>query len=161
MAVMAEPRPPVLHPALICVADVDTRLTCSSCCPMCRYYMRDRRAGERGVKVRLLVSHWGAKPKSAALRSVQALAAHPNIEVRVLTVPAWSGGEIPFARVTHAKFMVADGRTAWVGTSNWEGDYFLKTRNVAIVAEGGALAPRLDKIFADDWSSAYTAPLAK
>ena len=47
MAVMADMRPPVLHPALICVADVDTRLTCSACCPVCRHYTRDRRLGER------------------------------------------------------------------------------------------------------------------
>lgn len=120
-----------------------------------------RRAADRGVKVRLLVSHWGAKPNTAERRSIEALASRPNIAVRVLTIPPWSGGEIPFARVSHAKYMVADGRTAWIGTSNWEGDYFLRTRNVAIVAEGGLLGPRLDKIFDDGWSSAYASPLAQ
>ncbi|MBX3260834.1 MAG: hypothetical protein KF782_14205 [Labilithrix sp.] len=118
-----------------------------------------RRAAARGVRVRLLVSHWGAKAGSHARRSIEELSAAPNVEVRVLTIPPWSGGEIPFARVAHAKYMVVDGRAAWIGTSNWEGDYFLKTRNVAIVAEGGALPPRLARVFDDGWSSAYAAPL--
>lgn len=119
-----------------------------------------RRAAARGVRVRLLVSHWGAKAGGRARRALEALSTAPNVEVRVLTVPPWSGGEIPFSRVAHAKYMVVDGRAAWIGTSNWEGDYFLKTRNVAIVAEGGALPPRLARVFEDGWSSAYAAPLA-
>jgi phosphatidylserine/phosphatidylglycerophosphate/cardiolipin synthase-like enzyme len=111
------------------------------------------------VKVRLLVSHWGANAGSPPRRSIEALSTLANVEVRVFTIPPWSGGEIPFARVAHAKYLVVDDRAAWIGTSNWEGDYFLKTRNVAIVAEGGALPPRLGRVFEDGWSSSYAAPL--
>jgi hypothetical protein len=39
--------PPPRQPALICVADVDTRLSCSCYCAVCPYYLRDRRVGER------------------------------------------------------------------------------------------------------------------
>ena len=35
------------QPALICVADVDTRLACSCYCAVCPYYLRDRRIFER------------------------------------------------------------------------------------------------------------------
>ena len=35
------------QPPLICVADVDTRLSCSCYCAVCPYYLRDRRIGER------------------------------------------------------------------------------------------------------------------
>jgi hypothetical protein len=35
-----------LHP-MLCVADVDTRLTCSTFCAVCVFYVRDRRVGER------------------------------------------------------------------------------------------------------------------
>ncbi|MBX3219229.1 MAG: hypothetical protein KF795_01845 [Labilithrix sp.] len=119
-----------------------------------------RRAATRGVRVRLLVSHWGTNAGTPARSSVEALAAVPNVEVRVLTVPPWSGGAIPFARVAHAKYMLADGRAAWIGTSNWEGDYFLKSRNVAIVVEGGSLPSRLARVFDDGWSSAYATPFS-
>jgi phosphatidylserine/phosphatidylglycerophosphate/cardiolipin synthase-like enzyme len=115
-----------------------------------------RRAAARGVRVRLLVSHWGAR--GHARLALEAIAAR-GIDVRILEIPRWSGGEIPFARVAHAKFMVVDGATAWIGTSNWEGDYFLKTRNVAVVASGGSVPGRLARVFEDDWSSAYTKPL--
>jgi phosphatidylserine/phosphatidylglycerophosphate/cardiolipin synthase-like enzyme len=117
-----------------------------------------RRAAARGVRVRLLVSHWGVRGHSRA--SVEALAAN-GVDVRVLEIPRWSGGEIPFARVAHAKFMVVDGTTAWIGTSNWEGDYFLKTRNVAIVASGGGVPERLGRVFEDDWASPYTKPMTE
>ncbi len=119
-----------------------------------------RRAAARGVHVRLLVSHWGAKAGSHARASIEALASVPGVDVKVLTIPPWSGGEIPFARVAHAKYLVVDDRTAWIGTSNWEGDYFLKSRNVGIVAEGGALGPRLARVFEDGWSSPHAAELA-
>jgi len=32
---------------MLCVADVDTRLQCSTYCAVCVYYVRDRRIGER------------------------------------------------------------------------------------------------------------------
>ncbi len=56
-----------------------------------------RRAAARGVKVRLVVSDW--ETGSAALKDLQALARVPGIEVKRSTVPEWSGGYIPFARV--------------------------------------------------------------
>jgi hypothetical protein len=32
---------------MLCVADVDTRLRCSTYCAACVYYVRERRVGER------------------------------------------------------------------------------------------------------------------
>jgi phosphatidylserine/phosphatidylglycerophosphate/cardiolipin synthase-like enzyme len=120
-----------------------------------------RRAAARGVKVRMLISHWGANAGSHNRKSIDALIGVPNVEIRILTIPPYSKGEIPFARVAHAKYMLVDGgEKAWIGTSNWEGDYFLKTRNIAVVTEGGALGKRLDRIFEDGWTSTYAAPLA-
>ncbi|MBX3226293.1 MAG: hypothetical protein KIT84_43080 [Labilithrix sp.] len=114
-----------------------------------------RRAAARGVRVRLVVSSWADKEDNHALR---ALASVPNVEVRVMTIPPWSGGEIPFARVTHAKFLLLDRASAWIGTSNWEGDYFLKSRNVAIVTDAPNVVAPLSRIFDGDW--AFSAALA-
>jgi phosphatidylserine/phosphatidylglycerophosphate/cardiolipin synthase-like enzyme len=115
-----------------------------------------RRASGRGVRVRLLVSHWGAKDADLA-RLARDLPA-PS-QVRILTIPPWSGGEIPFARVAHAKYAVVDAERSWVGTSNWEGDYFLASRNVSVFVEGPSFAATLDRVFEDGWTSAYAAPL--
>jgi phosphatidylserine/phosphatidylglycerophosphate/cardiolipin synthase-like enzyme len=118
-----------------------------------------RRAAARGVHVRLLVSEWASKPGSDSRAVLEDLAKVPNVEVRVIVIPKWSGGEIAFARVAHAKYMVVDGARAWVGTSNWEGDYFTKSRNVGVIVEGGKLPGRLDGIFGDGWGGVYGKPL--
>ncbi len=117
-----------------------------------------RRAAGRGVHVRLLVSHWALRNEDgrAALR---ALSAVPNVEVRVITIPEASTGEIPFARVAHAKTLVVDARASWVGTSNWEGDYFLSSRNVALVVESPAFTASLARVFEDAWKAPITKPL--
>ncbi len=113
-----------------------------------------RRASARGVKVRLLVSEWALKD-SDMLKDLASV-----IEIGVIKIPAWSGGEIPFARVAHAKYMVVDGQAAWVGSSNWEGDYFLKSRNVGVIISGGGKIPaRLATFFEENWKSSYVAPL--
>jgi len=112
-----------------------------------------RDAAARGVEVRLLVSDWcKAEGTVEGLQSLQCL---PGIEVRFVTIPEWSGGFQPFARVVHAKYMVVDSARAWIGTSNWEESYFTKGRNVGLLLEGAALAGRLARFFERTWTSAY------
>ncbi|MBX3190806.1 MAG: hypothetical protein KF819_27660 [Labilithrix sp.] len=117
-----------------------------------------RRAAARGVRVRVLVSDWSSKPGSDGRKALDALASN-GVDVRVIAIPPWSGGEIPFARVAHAKYLIVDGASAWVGTSNWEGDYFFKSRNAGVVVTGGKLPARLDGVFEDGWTSPYAKPL--
>ena len=114
-----------------------------------------KRAAARGVEVELLVADWSKR--KGIIEGLQALQSPPGLTVKLLTIPPWSGGFIPFARVAHAKYMVVDGERAWVGTSNWERDYFTKTRNVGLIIEGEVFARRLDRFFADNWNSSYAA----
>ena len=116
-----------------------------------------RRAAARGVHVRVIVSDWSSKPGSDGRAALEDLSKSPNIEIRILTIPKFSGGDIPFARVAHAKYLVVDNRVAWVGSSNWEGDYFTKTRNVGVIMQSPRIATRLDGVFGDGW--ALAAPL--
>jgi len=117
------------------------------------------RAANRGVEVHVLVADWAVKPGSDARAALEELARTPNVTLRVVTIPAWSKGDIPFARVAHAKYLVTDDEHAWIGTSNWEGDYFTKTRNVGVFVDGGRLPRQLASVFADVWSSAYAKAL--
>lgn len=112
-----------------------------------------RRAAVRGVKVQLLLADW-SKSKGT-IEGLQSLQVVPGIDVRLSTVPQWSGGFVPFARVGHAKYMVVDGRRAWIGTGNWEGDYFFNSRNAGLIVESAAIGARLDRYFADAWGSPY------
>ena len=110
-----------------------------------------RRAAERGVHVRFLVSDWQADGDRMA--AVQSLAAVPGIEVGMSVVPEWSGGYIPFARVEHCKFLVADSLHTWIGTSNWGPDYFAASRNVAVSIEHPGIARIARETFEISWSS--------
>ncbi len=110
-------------------------------------------AAARGVEVQMLLSHWSQRPgKIEGLQSLQAI---PGITVKLMTIPEWSGGFIPFARVVHAKYLVVDGRKSWIGTSNWEHDYFFASRNVGLLIEGESIATRLDRFFLSGWTSEY------
>lgn len=114
-----------------------------------------KRASARGVKVELMLADW-AKRKGT-IESLQALHAPPGLTVKLVTIPRASSGFIPFARVVHAKYMVVDGEVAWLGTSNWERDYFTDTRNVGLIIEGPAFALMLERFFADTWQGPYSA----
>jgi phosphatidylserine/phosphatidylglycerophosphate/cardiolipin synthase-like enzyme len=115
-----------------------------------------KRAAARGVEVKLLVADWGKR--KGTIEGLQALQwGVPGLTVKLVTIPRWSGGFIPFARVVHAKYMVVDGERAWLGTSNWERDYFTQSRNVGVIVEGEAFATQLERFFGDTWASPYAA----
>lgn len=112
-----------------------------------------RRAAQRGVQVQLLLSDWSKR--KGTIEGLQSLQTIPGIDVRMSTIPPFSGGFVPFARVAHAKYMVVDGRRAWLGTSNWEGDYFTQSRNAGLVIDSPRIGERLDRYFASVWGSTY------
>jgi len=104
-----------------------------------------RRAAVRGVRVHVMLSNWQKAAKK--IGAAQALARVPGIEVRFVNVPAAEGGFIPFARVVHAKYLVIDDSLVWLGTSNWGGDYFFKSRNVGVLVRSPRLAKQLIGVF--------------
>jgi phosphatidylserine/phosphatidylglycerophosphate/cardiolipin synthase-like enzyme len=112
------------------------------------------RAADRGVKVELALADWGKR--AGTIEHLQKLHAPARgLTVKLVTIPQHSGGHIPFARVIHAKYLVADGRAGWVGTSNWEKSYFHGSRNVGVVVEGEALAAQLEAFHRTLWESPY------
>jgi phosphatidylserine/phosphatidylglycerophosphate/cardiolipin synthase-like enzyme len=116
-----------------------------------------REAAARGVKIKILVSHWSTEePLVAGLKSLSIM---PGVEARVITIPEASTGTIPFSRVTHSKYAVFDGKTLWLGTSNWAGGYLDQSRNLEVVVKDDALAARAAAVQKHLWDSAYTVPL--
>ncbi len=112
-----------------------------------------RAAAARGVQVELLVADWNKRPP--ALADLQSLQRVPGIQVRMATIPPASDGFIPFARVIHSKLMIVDGQTTWIGTSNFSGDYFYKSRNLGVIVDGAPFAADVGRIFRDLWGSTY------
>lgn len=114
-------------------------------------------AAARGVEVRLLVADWCKR--KGTIEGLQALEPLDHLAVRMATIPQAASGFIPYARVIHAKYMVVDGNQCWVGTSNWERDYFHESRNFGVFVEGAAFGKELQGFFDSGWSSPYSAPV--
>jgi phosphatidylserine/phosphatidylglycerophosphate/cardiolipin synthase-like enzyme len=117
-----------------------------------------RRAAARGARVRIIISDW--ETGSSGLQALQALTRVPGIEVKLSTVPEWSGGYVSFGRVEHCKYVVADTLWTWVGTSNWSPDYFHSSRNLAVTMRNRPLARDARAIFETSWQSPGAARLA-
>jgi len=112
-----------------------------------------RSAQTRGVKVKLLVSHWNTnKP---GIDHVKSLAILPGIEIKIVTIPESKEGKIPFARVNHSKFMVVDQKISWIGTSNWTGGYLNNSRNLELIISDAILAKRVAQLHEQLWNSPY------
>lgn len=112
-----------------------------------------RAAAARKVHVELLLADWSKS--RGTIEGLQSLQVLPNIDIKLTTLPEWSGGFIDFARVMHSKYMVVDGKGAWIGTSNWSGDYFYASRNVGLIVRGESFGKQLDEYFLQGWSSEY------
>lgn len=116
-----------------------------------------RRAAARGVRVQLLLADWCKR--RGTIEGLQALEPLENVEVKLVTIPQATSGFIPYARVVHAKYLVVDGDRAWLGTSNWERDYFYAGRNVGLIVRGTSFASQLASFFDGGWSSSYASAL--
>ncbi|KAG5450740.1 5'-3' exonuclease pld3 [Clonorchis sinensis] len=133
---------------------------------------------DRGVEVRLLISRWPYTVPTMFkyLSSLKALngIGGSQIRVRYFVVPSFTDEQImiPHARVNHNKYMVTE-KTAYIGTSNWSGDYFLYTGGAGLVIEEDTvdnpftdsiydgnkpktLQAQLTDIFYRDWNSEYS-----
>lgn len=116
-----------------------------------------RRAAARGVRVRMNISDWSlGEHRVGALKGLQRVG---GIEVRINSIPEWSGGHIPYARVDHTKYMVVDGRLGWIGTSNWDKSYFTTLRAAEVYFNNSDTVSQLSAIFEKGWSGPYVTPL--
>ncbi|XP_063356341.1 5'-3' exonuclease PLD4 isoform X1 [Pelmatolapia mariae] len=125
-------------------------------------------AFERKVHIRMLIS-CGRDSDPDMLPFLQSLASldspqqHISIQIKLYIVPVANQSNIPFSRVNHNKYMVTD-KVAYIGTSNWSGDYFLTTAGVGLVVSQHASQPemknttlysQLKAVFNRDWYSEF------
>ncbi|XP_051872978.1 5'-3' exonuclease PLD3-like [Pristis pectinata] len=126
---------------------------------------------ERCVHIQLLVAYWKHSDKSmlAYLQSLQALRNIKKVhfEVKLFIVPVGKFSNIPYARVSHAKYFVTEN-IAYIGTSNWSYDYFNSTTGVGLLInqtsgdkEGAdnTVHHQLKSLFQRDWNSNYSITL--
>lgn len=116
-----------------------------------------RRAANRGVELKIVVSDWSTR--EPLISHIKSLAVLKNITVKISTIPRWSMGYIPYARVQHSKFLVIDGNRCWIGSSNWEKGYFYNCRNLGIIIKSWMITGKLREIFFNNWMGPYTQPI--
>ncbi|ESN90181.1 hypothetical protein HELRODRAFT_116577 [Helobdella robusta] len=128
-----------------------------------------RVAVEKKIEVKILTSLWKhTKPdmlqymKSlASLNGLSFTKPETSLQAKLFCVPVVMPYQqtIPYARVNHNKYMVTD-QTAYIGTSNWSGDYFINTAGVAIIigepTPSGEDHHHHQAIFERDWYSNYS-----
>ncbi|KAK6181572.1 hypothetical protein SNE40_009399 [Patella caerulea] len=139
-------------------------------------------AFNRHVRVRVLASYWNhtAPDMLYFLRSLQSInmhiplwernkTLHVDVEVKIFEVPAYTESQrkIPYVRVNHNKYMVTD-KHAYIGTSNWSGDYFISTGGIGFILNqtnvnktSDNLRLQLHNLFERDWYSNYSQPINK
>lgn len=113
-----------------------------------------RSAAERGVKIKIIFGNWAIR--KGATEVIQNLSQVPNIEIKFSAIPEHSSGFIPYARVEHCKYFVADNNISWVSSANWERGYFYGSRNTTLVIDNNKVNKAIKKIFLSDWNSKYT-----
>jgi cardiolipin synthase C len=128
-------------------------------------------AADRGVHVRLLVDDMDARAKNAGFA---ALAAHPNIEVRMFNPFATRSGGLRLAgegardfgrinRRMHNKSWIADNRIALVGGRNLGDEYFAASDQVNFVdldfAMIGPVVRDISASFDHFWNSPSAWPI--
>ncbi|CAG9802406.1 unnamed protein product [Chironomus riparius] len=121
------------------------------------------------VSIKLLISYWNHSRPSEDyfLKSLTMLSESykgVDIQVKRFIVPATEEqAKIPFGRVNHNKYMVTD-QVAYIGTSNWSGDYFTNTAGIGFIAQDTVhdrndnvttIRSQLESIFERDWNSKY------
>lgn len=132
-------------------------------------------ATTKGVRVRMLISHWNhTSPRALPyLQGMSAMAGAckegsqasymptcaGSLEIRLFEVNGWNTSAYPaYSRVNHAKYIVTDSRVN-IGTSNMEWSYFHTTAGVSFNSGHPGLRAQLQSAFDRDWQSEYAIPL--
>ena len=118
-----------------------------------------RAAAFRGVKVRLMVQQTTEDEDL-----FKSLATVNNVEVYFMAMPnitdANDTNGWDHTRLTHSKFVKADGQSCAITTSNWTGDFFENTAGLTLVAwDDSAICNDLKSVMDRDTSSGFATPL--
>ncbi len=95
------------------------------------------------VQVQIIVADWALGEPTQAMKSLAVL---PNITVKFSQLPLAPEGFIPYARVEHAKYAIADERSIYIGTGNWEWSYFNTTVDASVFLHGVGPAKTLTQL---------------
>ncbi len=103
-------------------------------------------AGRRGVKIRFLMEERGKALSDAA--TIDRLRAIPNLELRFLEY-----GKLSANGIIHAKYLVVDGTTGYLGSQNFDWRAFEHIHETGVRVGDAAVAAQMQAIFDADWQA--------
>jgi phosphatidylserine/phosphatidylglycerophosphate/cardiolipin synthase-like enzyme len=101
-------------------------------------------AGKRGVKIRFLLDQKGVGLSEQP--TIERLKAIPNLEFRVLDFNKLTGNGI-----IHAKYLVVDGATAYIGSQNFDWRSFEHIHETGLRITDAKVVEQVLAIFNQDW----------
>ncbi|AMO97557.1 phospholipase D family protein [Collimonas fungivorans] len=101
-------------------------------------------AGARGVRIRFLMEEKGKF--ASDMPTIERLKQIPNLEFRYLDYSKLTGNGI-----IHAKYMVVDGSSAYVGSQNFDWRSFAHIHETGLRITDAMVVSQLQKIFEHDW----------
>ncbi|WP_406851060.1 phospholipase D-like domain-containing protein [Herbaspirillum huttiense] len=103
-------------------------------------------AARRGVKIRFLMEKKGEFASVPA--TIEKLKRIPNLEFRQIDYSRMTGNGI-----IHAKYFVVDGRSAYVGSQNFDWRSFSHIHETGLKISDPAVAAQVQAIFEIDWAA--------
>ncbi|CAN5453687.1 phospholipase D-like domain-containing protein [soil metagenome] len=113
-----------------------------------------RAAAKKGVKIKIIFSNWAIRTE--ATETIKSLSQVQGIEIKFSNIPEFSAGFIPYARVEHCKYFIADSDVSFISSANWEKGYFYDTRNASMVINNNRINASLQSVFMRDWNGDLT-----
>lgn len=103
-----------------------------------------RSAGERGVKIRILMEEKGVGMSTP--ETLAALKTIPHLEFRLIGWGPLTGG------IQHAKYLVVDGQQAYVGSQNVDWRSLEHIHETGLLIHEAAVVRQVQAIFDHDWA---------
>jgi phosphatidylserine/phosphatidylglycerophosphate/cardiolipin synthase-like enzyme len=103
-------------------------------------------AGKRGVKIRFLLDQKGVGLSEKP--TIERLKAIPNMDFRILDVNKLTGNGI-----IHAKYLVVDGTTAYIGSQNFDWRSFEHIHETGLRITDPKVVAQVQAIFNQDWNA--------
>ncbi|WP_233972909.1 phospholipase D-like domain-containing protein [Pectobacterium versatile] len=104
-----------------------------------------RAAGERGVRIRLLLEEKGLKISTQD--TLEQLKTIPNLELRVIPFERLSGG------IVHAKYLLVDGKQAYMGSQNLDWRALEHIHETGLLIDDPRVVNQISAIFEQDWQA--------
>jgi len=104
-----------------------------------------RRAGARGVRIRFLAEKKMARISEEGFARLRDI---PNLELRVIDF-----SQIKKDGIVHAKYMVIDNRTAYVGSQNFDWRSLKHIHEMGLLISEADIVAAAGKIFEQDWKA--------